>query len=692
MMRHVNKLVSEKSPYLLQHAYNPVDWYPWCQEAFEKAQAEDKPIFLSIGYATCHWCHVMEHESFEDEEVARLMNSAFVSIKVDREERPDVDHAYMNVCLMINGSGGWPLTILMTPQKQPFYAGTYIPKEGRFGRPGMKQMIPQIQQLWQNEREKVLKSAQEIASHAKRSGKLSKEAALDKSVFHNAFNQFSQKFDSRKGGFGKRPKFPSPHNFLFLLRYWHQNNSQKAIDMVTKTLTEMRYGGIFDHVGYGFHRYSTDPEWLVPHFEKMLYDQAMLVCAYTEAFQSTKDPLFKKTVEEVCQYVLRDMTHEEGGFFSAEDADSEGVEGKFYVWSEEEVRNLLPANQAQLYLSVYNFKKSGNFAEEASGEFTGSNIPHIKKSYQEIAQEQGMSLEELNNELESIRQQLFEVREKRIHPLKDDKVLTDWNGLMIAALAKAGRALNNQTYIDAATKAYAFIKKNLRDSNALLHMYRDGESRIMAHADDYAFVVWGLLELYQATQDPELLEEALELNDTFIENCWDPEEGGFFFSSSEAEQILHRNKEMYDGAIPSGNSIAMYNLLRLGRITGRSDLEEKAEELHKLFAGQARGIPMGFSQFLVGLQFGLEESSELVVVGSKEEAKDMLQEANSNYQPNLLLVFKNTEDPERLERVVPFAREHNQIEGRTTAYFCKNYQCEQPVTEVSKLSELLLKT
>ncbi len=441
-MNKNNKLINEKSPYLLQHANNPVNWFPWSNEAFEKAKLEDKPIFLSIGYSTCHWCHVMEKESFEDEQVAKLMNDTFISIKVDREERPDIDGIYMSVCQMVTGAGGWPLTIVMTPDKKPFFAGTYFPKYNRFNRIGMMELIPKLKSVWVNQKEEILKSADDIALSLNRQNFFSDSTEIDASILDKTYNDLSNRYDKTSGGFGSAPKFPSPHNLLFLLRYWKRKNEPNALKMVEKTLTEMRYGGIYDHIGFGFARYSTDQNWLVPHFEKMLYDQAMLVLAYTEVYLVTKNDFYKKTAEEILEYVLRDMTHSDGGFYSAEDADSEGEEGKFYLWDADELRNVLDKDESDFAIKVFNVADDGNWIDESKGMMPGTNILHLKESIKNLAADFNLSENEFANKLELIRDKLFKYREKRIHPYKDDKILTDWNGLMISALARASQAFN----------------------------------------------------------------------------------------------------------------------------------------------------------------------------------------------------------------------------------------------------------
>ena len=693
MPEFTNQLSNEPSPYLQQHAHNPVDWLPWGDEAFEKARQQDKPVFLSIGYATCHWCHVMAHESFEDTEVAELLNEHFICIKVDREERPDIDNIYMTACQLTTGSGGWPLTIIMTPDKKPFYAATYIPKESRFGRPGMMQLIPRIAEMWQYEREKIIKSSEEITAAVQRTGETSKGEALDTGIFEKAFNGFKSNFDDIHGGFSRAPKFPSPHNLLFLLRYGHQNPSSPAVEMVEKTLVEMRKGGIFDHVGFGFHRYATDQQWLLPHFEKMLYDQAMLIMAYTEAWQITQNPLLKETVDEIITYVLRDMTDSKGGFYSAEDADSEGEEGKFYVWTEEEVRNILPQNQAELFINIFNFEPGGNFKEEAGGKPTGANIPHLKKQINELARERNMEPDQLENKLESAREKLFDEREKRVHPLRDDKILTDWNGLMMAALAKAGRVFNRDDYLQAAEDAYSFITDKLMKGDKLLHRYRDGQAAITAHADDYAFVIWGLIELYESRFVPHYLEAALKIQEKFNTHYWDQEDGGFYFTADQSEKILHRNKEFYDGALPSANSVAMNNLLRLGRLTGQPEYEKRADELHRLYANQINQAPTGFSQFLCGLHFALGETREVIIAGShiQSATQEMLDLLAQRFLPSTVVLFKPTDEAlqKKLVDLVPQTENHHPLDGTPAAYVCRDFHCEQPVTNIDELKEKL---
>ena len=690
----MNRLAHEHSPYLLQHKDNPVDWYPWGAAAFEKAQKEDKPIFLSIGYATCHWCHVMEHESFEDADVARLMNDAFVSIKVDREERPDVDAIYMTVCQMMTGHGGWPLTILMTPEKKPFYAATYLPKHGRFGRVGMMDLVPRIEAVWHKERDKVLASADHLTGLLQQTNAHpAAEEALNRTAIENAYGQLRQRFDDEHGGFGAAPKFPSPHNLLFLLRHWKRTSAPEALQMVEATLRAMRRGGIYDHVGYGFHRYATDRLWRLPHFEKMLYDQALLAMAYTEAFQATGNPLYQDTAREVFTYILRDMTSPEGGFYSAEDADSEGREGAFYVWTSDELREVL-GDEADLVMDVYNIEENGNFEDEATRKKTGENVLFLNQSIETIAQEKGISETVLQKRLEAARQALFAHRENRVRPGKDDKVLTDWNGLMIAAMAKAAAAFTDETYAEAARRAARFVLTALRtDDGRLLHRWRNGHAGISGHLDDYAFLAWGLLELYEATLEPEWLEEAVGLAEAMKARFWDSEHGGFYLTAEEgSEDLIVRPKELYDGAIPSGNAVALTVLLRLGRLTGEARWEETADALLRWAAAQVRQHPSGFTALLVGLQFALGPTHEVVVVGERTAAdtQALLRALRTSYLPSKVLLFRPAGEAEpRIADVTPFVRAHHALDGKATAYVCENYQCQAPTSDVDEVLALL---
>jgi uncharacterized protein YyaL (SSP411 family) len=678
-----NRLITEKSPYLLQHANNPVDWYPWGDEAFLKAKKENKPIFLSIGYSTCHWCHVMAHESFEDDEVAKLMNETFISIKVDREERPDIDNIYMTVCQMMTGSGGWPLTIIMTPEKKPFFAGTYFPKRTRFNRIGLIELIERIKEMWNNQKNELLNSADKIAFSLQNIDQEAPGKEFTKSTLNKAYQLLLKQFDEISGGFGSRPKFPTPHNLILLLRYWRRTGEKKALEMVEKTLQEMRKGGIYDHIGFGFHRYSTDQFWLVPHFEKMLYDQALIAIAYIEAYQATKNEIYKNAAMEILTYVLRDMTSPEGGFYSAEDADSEGEEGKFYVWSKSELENILNSDELELAIKSFNVDESGNYLEESTGKKTKKNILHLDK-YVGI---------EIQEKIEKIQKKLFEKRETRIHPHKDDKILTDWNGLMIAALAKGAIAFKEESYINAAMKAVNFILSKLLDSNKrLLHRYKDGASEINGYLTDYSFLIWGLIELYEATFDISYVEWALTLHNIQIQDFWDENIGGFYFTANNAEELLTRQKEIYDGAIPSGNSIAMLNLLRLSDITGNSELEEKAYILNKVFSERIRANPLAHTQFLVAIDFAIGPTYSLVIAGNKgdEDTNLMIDVLNNEYIPNKVILFRRTEQeiPE-IDSLSNFVQFFTNLDKKATAYICINKICKPPTHDTTQALELL---
>lgn len=691
--KYTNRLINEKSPYLLQHAHNPVDWHAWGEEAFEKARKENKPIFLSIGYSTCHWCHVMEQESFEDPEVAALMNDVAVSIKVDREERPDLDNLYMMICHMMTGSGGWPLNVFLTPDKKPFFAATYIPKDSRFGRIGMKELFPRVRDMWNLKRDGLLEAAERVTDALNKSQAASVGPELDQSVLDLGYKQLDDNFDNELGGFSTAPKFPTPHNLTFLLRYWKRTGSSKSLAMVEKTLEAMHYGGIYDHLGYGFHRYSTDTRWLVPHFEKMLYDQALLAIAYTEAYQGTKKEMYKKAAEEIFAYVLRDMTDPLGGFYAGEDADSEGVEGKFYVWTEQEIRQALDAKKADVFINVYNVEKDGNFKDEATHEKTGTNILHLNKPLSDSAKELNMSEEELTVLLRDARDTLFSIREKRVHPHKDDKILVDWNGLMIAALARGARTFNNPRYSEAAAKAVDFILGKVATSEGrLLHRYREGEAAIYAHVDDYAFFIWGLIELYEAAFNASYLETALRLNDDMIEHYWDEEGGGFYFTADDGEKLLVRQKEIYDSALPSGNSVAMANLLRLARIAGRQDLETKAVSIGKTFSERISQAPFANTQLLAALDFGIGPAYEVIIVGNSEseDTKNMIKAVNNVFVPNKVIILKPTEEKSpKIISLADYAKHYTSIDSKATAYVCLNYSCKQPTTDADKMVKML---
>jgi len=688
-----NRLIHEKSPYLLQHAYNPVDWYPWCAEAFDKARAENKPVFLSVGYSTCHWCHVMAHESFEDPEIGRLLNEVFICIKVDREERPDIDKVYMTACQMMTGAGGWPLTIVMTPDRKPFFATTYVPREGRFGRIGLLDLIPRIKEIWKTRYHDILKSADQMVSSMQQKTTETSHGALSKDTIHEAYKGLASLYDVKYGGFGQAPKFPTPHQLLFLLRYWKWNGEKKALGMVVKTLEAMRCGGIYDHVGFGFHRYSTDERWLVPHFEKMLYDQAMLAMAYTEAYQATGNDLFKRTACEIFTYVVRDMKSRSGGFYSAEDADSEGEEGKFYFWTEDEIRGLLGTSEAELTIRAFGVEKAGNFVDQLTGARTGQNILHMKKPAHELASSLGISEESLRHRLSAARLSLFAARDKRTRPYKDDKILVDWNGLMIAALAKGAQVFMDKVYLKAAQNAVKFILDNMRELDGrLYHRHREGESAIMANLDDYAFLIWGLIECYEASHDASFLKTALRLQEDLTKHFWDKENGGYYFTPDDGEDLIVREKESYDGAIPSGNSVAMLNMVRLSRLTGNTKLEDQAVDISRALAGAVRRVPVGHTQFIIALGFLIYPAYEIVIAGraEAEDTKRMLHALREHFLPNTVVLLRSPDDESSdTTNIAPFTNDLRPVNDMATAYVCTNFACHSPTTDLTEMLRLL---
>jgi len=704
-----NRLINEKSPYLLQHAYNPVDWYPWNEEAFVVAKRYNKPIFLSIGYSTCHWCHVMERESFEDHEVAAVLNSYFVSIKIDREERPDVDHLYMSFCQALTGSGGWPLTIMMTPEKKPFFAGTYFPKTQRYGHQGLMELLEQVGTLWNNSEGKLRESAEKIVSavHSGRTktniittqssplasavslqnGKGSAYETLQtwgEQIIEKAYANLARNFDARYGGFGKAPKFPTPHTLTFLLRYAEDHPQDKALEMVLKTLDGMALGGIYDHIGFGFARYSTDEKWIIPHFEKMLYDNALLSIAYLESYQFEQRREDAQKAKEIFTYVLRDMTSPEGGFYSAEDADAEGVEGKFHVWTPDEIEAVLDKETTAKFCAVYDISSKGNFE--------GKNNPNLLLgALAKIAHDNALTKDEILSSLESARQTLFTAREKRVHPHKDDKILTAWNGLMIAALAKGAQVFGKGPYLEAAANAADFVLSHLvRNDGRLLARYREGDAAYPGYLDDYAFFIWGLLELYSASGKPQYLKTALHLQEELEQLFIDEEDGGYFLTGSDAEELLFRPKESYDGALPSGNSITALNLFRLARLTGDERWEKKAEQQLHSFRPVLEEHPSGYTAFLQALQFALHPSQELILASSLETGKlpEMRQIFFSEFRPYSSVLYQEGS----LTEIIPWTKDYPIVPSHVTAYLCQNFTCQRPVQQISEFKSLLKKS
>jgi len=692
-----NRLVFEQSPYLLQHAANPVDWWPWGDAAFEEARRRDVPVFLSIGYSTCHWCHVMERESFEDGEVATLMNEAFVCIKVDREERPDVDQVYMTVTQALTQQGGWPMTVILTPDRRPFFAGTYFPKRGAWGRTGMMELVPAVAEAWRERREELLDSAEQIVAAIQPLSLGTPGARPGEGALRKALAFFADHFDAQHGGFeGGRTKFPTPHNLALLLRIHRRTQEPQAMWMVEKTLGEMRLGGIFDHVGFGFHRYSTDRRWLLPHFEKMLYDQAMLLIAYAEAFQATGKAEYRRTAEEIAEYVRRDLSSPQGAFLCAEDADSEGVEGKFYVWSVDEALEVLGEEDGKLYAKVYNFERDGNFMEEATGHATGENIPHLRRRLADQIEQLGLDVEATLPRVEAARLKLFAHREKRVRPYRDDKVLTDWNGLMIAAFAKAAKAFGDARFSDAAAKAAEFVFANLATTSPdgaprLMKRWRNGVAGLDAHLEDYAFMAWGLLELYEATFDARHLARAVALADGMVARFGDAERGGFFSTAVDAEALIVRAKDAYDGAIPSGNSAAAWVLARLARATGRPEYELAAWRTIEAFGAALAAAPHAHCQMMAAVDFLLGPSVEIVVAGSLDDpaTKAMIAAARAAWAPTAVLLHRPAVDDAPILRLAPAIAGQRAIGGKATGYVCRNFACELPVHDAETLRERL---
>lgn len=689
--RQPNRLKNEKSPYLLQHAHNPVDWFPWSDEAFEKAKQENKPIFLSIGYSTCHWCHVMEKESFENDEIAGMLNKDFISIKLDREERPDLDSFYMLVCQALTGAGGWPLTIVMTPDKRPFFAGTYFPRIGGYGRPGMRQLVPHLADLWRKKQDELLESADEIVAAVSRAGSEAGGGEVPASTLDRTYDQFVHRYDKMHGGFGPAPKFPSPHNVVFLLRHYHFKGEQEALAMALKTLTKMRLGGMYDHAGGGFHRYSTDALWLVPHFEKMLYDQATLMRAYTEAWQLHPEPLFKQTVDEIYHYVARDLRGPEGAFYSAEDADSEGEEGKFYVWSVKELESLFP-DDIELLRTLFSLEEGGNFHDPVKGGSTGENILHLKKPLEDYAGELNLSKEALRGKVDSIFSELHKRRCERTRPHLDDKILTDWNGMMIASLAYAGRIFGDDEYTDAAVKAAKFILGSMRNSSGgLFHRHRGGETGITGMLDDYAYMLSALLELYETTGDASWLAEAVRIAEKLKEKFTDTERGGFYLSAKDEKDVIIRQKDFYDGAAPSGNSASAVALFRLARLTGKTEYEEDAKSAIEAVSGEIERAPTGFTHLLTAVQYLHHGFREVVVAGpAADEKTAALKKAAQNcYLPNSVFLIKDTAEPQpEIDTVAEFVKPYGN--GTDSAvYICENFACSLPVTDPAEVEKQL---
>ncbi|PYK30525.1 MAG: thioredoxin domain-containing protein [Verrucomicrobia bacterium] len=705
---HTNRLAREKSPYLLQHAHNPVDWYPWGEEAFEKARRENKPIFLSIGYSTCHWCHVMAHESFENEETAVQMNRDFVNIKVDREERPDVDRVYMTFVQATTGGGGWPMSVWLTPDLKPFVGGTYFPTEDRYGQPAFRKVLERIATAWKQDREKIAESGSKIveALRESQSSAADSTAKIDIKVFEDAYKQLDRNFDPREGGFGMAPKFPRPVALNFLTRFYARDpkseNGKHALEMDLFTLRKMAAGGMHDHIGGGFHRYSVDRYWHVSHFEKMLYDQAQLASAYIDAFQITQDRQYADVARDILDYVARDMTSKEGGFFSAEDADSlfehgkpEHGEGAFYVWTEKEIDGAL-GDDSTTFKYQFGVQPHGNAPEgsDPQDEFRGKNILIQRHTISETAQQAKKSEDEVRQSLARSREKLLSIRSKRPRPHLDDKIISAWNGLMISAFARAAQALGEPKYLEAATRAAKFVRVSLYDkeSKTLFRNYREGRSAIEGFADDYAFVIQGFLDLYEASFDVEWLKSALELQETQDRLFFDEKAGSYFSTSGKDKSVVLRMKDDNDSAEPAASSVAAFNLLRLAQLRNDKQFEDRARKTIDAFAATMNHFASAMPQLLVALDFSLAKPRQVVVAGKidNEGTKALLTEVYQHFLPNKVLILADGGDGQK------FFAEKNEaigamspVDGKPAAYVCENFTCKAPVADPKALRDLL---
>ena len=676
-----NRLINETSPYLLQHAHNPVDWYPWGEEALSRAQDEDKPILLSIGYSACHWCHVMERESFENEDIAALMNEHFVNIKVDREERPDLDAVYMEAVHTLTGSGGWPMTVFLMPDGRPFYGGTYFPPEDRGNMPGFPRLVTAIADAYRTRRGEVVQSINQLMGHLGQSARLPRSLQpLTNETMHRAFQSLAPAFDHELGGFGNAPKFPQPMIYEFLLRYHHMSNNPRALEMAEATLQAMARGGIYDQVGGGFHRYSTDRHWLVPHFEKMLYDNALLVRLYLHAFQATGDAMYRHIATDILDYVAREMTDPSGGFYSSQDADSEGEEGKFFIWTPEELAEALGAEDGELVGAYYGASQLGNFE--------GSNILHLPHDADEFAEAVGLSGEQLGRTLWQAREKLLAAREQRVHPARDDKILTGWNGLMLQAFAEAASVLDRDDYRRIAIDNATFLLREMRPDGRLLRSYKDGQARVLGYLEDYAFVAEGLLCVYELTFDPRWIDEARVLADEMIDLFWDEDLGFFYETGKDAEQLVVRPRELFDNAIPCGGSMAALLLQRLSIFTGDSTYEQKAATTLRGVQNIVADHPMGMGNWLSALDFYVSPVKEVVVMGPQEDdaTRQLLETVHESYRPNKVLAGG---DGLEARPGLPLLEGRGLIEGRPTAYVCQNYACQLPVTAPADLQAQL---
>jgi uncharacterized protein YyaL (SSP411 family) len=681
--RMANRLAQETSPYLLQHKNNPVDWYPWSEEAFERARAEDKPVLLSVGYSACHWCHVMERESFEDEATAEIMNENFVNIKVDREERPDVDSIYMSAVQAMTHHGGWPMTVFMTPDGAPFYAGTYFPPVPSRGMPSFKQVLLSLAEAYKNRRDEVLRSAEGVREYLQAAtGASVPQVGISGELFTRAASSLVGQIDHRFGGFGGAPKFPQAMNLEVLLRYYKRTNDRAALTDLELTLREMANGGIYDQLGGGFHRYSVDEYWLVPHFEKMLYDNALLARLYLEAYQATGDAFYRRIAEETLDYVARDMTAPEGGFYSAEDADSEGVEGKFYVWTPGEIEGALDPDEARLAIRFWDVTESGNFE--------GKNILYVPRPPEAVAAEFDISTEELWEKIVVIRQKLFAEREKRVRPGRDEKVLAAWNGLMLRAFSFAARVLEREDYRRIAEKNASFILEKLRVDGRLRRSYKDGRPRFNGYLEDYACIADGLVALYEATFETRWLAEARAVADAILKLFWDEKRGAFYDTSADHEELVTRPRDVYDSAAPSGNSVAVDVLLKLSVILDHEDYRRRAEAVLEGLSGAIARVSGGFGRLLSALDFYLSTPYEVAVIGNPDapDTQALLEAVYSAYLPNKVVAGRSESD-EEAARLVPLLAERPMRDGRSTAYVCVQYACQSPTTGAEELKRQL---
>ncbi len=687
--QHSNRLISETSPYLLQHAHNPVDWYPWGDEAFEKARLENKPILLSVGYSACHWCHVMERESFENELIAAIMNQDFVSIKVDREERPDIDAIYMRAVQMLTGQGGWPMTVIMTPEGHPFYGGTYFPPEDRYGRPGFPRLLESAAHVWKTQRIEIEQHSIDIQTQLTQSNSIIQgqpESMLSPSILDNAFSQITQQFDTKHGGFGTAPKFPQPSHLDFLLRIYDRTGRSSALQMVEKTLQRMALGGIYDQLGGGFHRYSTDQVLLAPHFEKMLYDNAQLAQTYAHCYQVTNNKFYQGLAEETLDYVLREMTGEDGEFYSAQDADSEGEEGKFFVWTADEIREILGERDAEIFSAFYDVTPSGNWE--------GHNILRVVMDAPEIAAKYNISVSEAAEILDSARIKLFKIRENRIKPLLDDKTLTGWNGLMLSAMAECGAIFERDDFIEAAVKNAEFILKYLshEDSQGFLRLrrtYRSGQSKINGCLEDYALFAEGLIRLYEATFEIRWLQISRDLLKSMFHYFWDELDGGFFTTSTDHEKLIQRLKDWDDNAIPSGNTVAFELMVQIGHITGDAAMTGRVTKVLRKISSMAEQHPFGFTRLLGVLDSVMNAPKEVAIIGDldDEATQEMHSRLFRSFLPNH--IFVHADSPEKAANWIPLLDQRPMVQGKPTAYVCENMACKSPTNDPDELSSQL---